>query len=266
MENKINNKWIRIYELDVNCPICGKPDWCRISEDGKQVLCSRVPRYSQQGTIHKVDNNITVTKSVIKKYPPINWNVINKGYKKNLSRWRLRQFAALKGLTPKSLLKLELGYDGDAYTFPIKNDDFNIIGIQRQFPDGKKIMVKGSKIGVFIPTDYVEDNTVITEGVSDCAAAIDLHLNAIGRLNNSSGADFLLNICKTSNVLIVSDNDEHKAGQNGAIALANKFKQVGKKVKVLIPPKEYKDLRNWKVKGKLSFTHFHDITERIPYL
>ena len=39
-------KWVRIADAGIRCPICGRPDWCRVSSDNPQkpsaVLCSRV--------------------------------------------------------------------------------------------------------------------------------------------------------------------------------------------------------------------------------
>ena len=38
--------WVRVQEAGIECPICGKPDWCMVSsdcpEDPSAVLCSRV--------------------------------------------------------------------------------------------------------------------------------------------------------------------------------------------------------------------------------
>jgi len=43
---KGKSRWVRVYDAGVSCPICGKPDWCRVSpdnpEDPAAVLCSRV--------------------------------------------------------------------------------------------------------------------------------------------------------------------------------------------------------------------------------
>lgn len=39
-------RWVRIGEAGVECPICGKPDWCLVSDDNPEcpsaVLCSRI--------------------------------------------------------------------------------------------------------------------------------------------------------------------------------------------------------------------------------
>jgi len=41
-------RWIRIADAGVKCPICGRPDWCRISSDSTEnpaaVLCSRISK------------------------------------------------------------------------------------------------------------------------------------------------------------------------------------------------------------------------------
>jgi putative DNA primase/helicase len=46
--------WIRIQDAGVECPICGKPDWCMVSsdnpEDPSAVLCSRI----SEGSIRSI--------------------------------------------------------------------------------------------------------------------------------------------------------------------------------------------------------------------
>jgi len=264
---KIFKKWIRIGDLGICCPICGKPDWCRVSKNGEYVLCSRIPVYSQGGSLHKLTENIKTNgiANIDNYYPPINWYALNKSYGRNCPLWRLNQFGALKGISPVSLIKLNMGYDGSAYTFPIFNENFSMVGLQRQFPDGIKSMVKGSKLGIFIPTTYQEGKSpvVITEGVSDTAIALDLGLNAVGRLNCSSGTEILIKILVNKPLVeayIVADND--KAGKDGALKLANDLIAIGCQVKVIIPP--FKDLRNWKRKTNLTIEEFNSIVERLP--
>lgn len=266
LKRKFKQKWVRIGDLGINCPICGKPDWCRVSENGTWALCSRVPFYSQQGTMHRINQNKEIKNTVRNKNTvPINWKNLNDSFVKNCGTWRIKQFAALKGLSVKNLLRMQTGFDGECYTFPVYNDQFQISGIQRQYGDGKKLMVKGSTLGLFIPTCFKPHTKplVVAEGASDCTAALDLGLNAIGRLNNSSGTDFLVNICRID-TYIISDNDKNKAGQNGAFALANKLKNNGVKCKVIIPP--YKDLREWMKKTDLDSERIKDIFRKVPVL
>jgi hypothetical protein len=55
----INSKWLKVNKHNL-CPICGKPDWCLISEDGKAVICPRIKSDTVIGSkgsgwLHKLD-------------------------------------------------------------------------------------------------------------------------------------------------------------------------------------------------------------------
>jgi len=67
-----NQKWVRLHDAGVVCPICGKPDWCMVSSDDvndpQAVLCSRVKKGStkhipESGYLHirKNDGKVCVT-------------------------------------------------------------------------------------------------------------------------------------------------------------------------------------------------------------
>ncbi|KKK69440.1 hypothetical protein LCGC14_2934030, partial [marine sediment metagenome] len=49
--------WVQVYRTGNDCPICGKPDWCRVSSDyadpqgPSAVACSRVSKGSRCGTV-----------------------------------------------------------------------------------------------------------------------------------------------------------------------------------------------------------------------
>jgi hypothetical protein len=34
-------KWLRVSKRN-RCPVCDKPDWCLLSEDGKAAICARI--------------------------------------------------------------------------------------------------------------------------------------------------------------------------------------------------------------------------------
>jgi len=257
-------EWIRIGNLGICCPICGKPDWCRVSKDGNRVLCSRVPVYSQEGTVHKIDENIEIKdreKYVYKDYT-INWELLNMSYMKNCPFWRVSRFGKSRGVSNDSLIKLYMGFDGEFYTFPVFNSRSDVVGIQRQHLDHTKLMIAGSKIGVFIPLGFsLSEPVVITEGASDTAAALDLGLNVIGRMNNSTGNKIIKKIMNKSRarlVYIIADNDINRAGYDGAMKLAKQLSSgcPSKNIKVFVTPWPYKDLREWKIKVGLDAERF----------
>jgi hypothetical protein len=52
-------KWLRVNKHNP-CPVCGKPDWCLISQDGKAVICARIESDNPAGNkgagwIHNLD-------------------------------------------------------------------------------------------------------------------------------------------------------------------------------------------------------------------
>ena len=106
-----------------------------------------------------------------------------------------------------------------------------------------------------------DDYVLITEGATDTAAGMDLGFYAVGRTNALCGTTELPDLLRGRKVIIVGDNDSIDAkevGQRGmnqvAAALAGCCPEV---IKVL-PPPEYKDLRSWVVKAKLTKDQFMD--------
>ena len=62
------SKWARVNRGN-RCPVCGKPDWCLISQDGKAAICARIESDKPAGNkgagwIHTLDNSMPL--------PPLN--------------------------------------------------------------------------------------------------------------------------------------------------------------------------------------------------
>ena len=244
------------------CPICGKPDWCMYSSDGTAAICTRISEGSikkcknDAGWLHKLKDDFK-PKPVRKKRPvQINWDVLQKCYS-NLNN--KPDWPDDIGVRAWVLHVMNIGKDGEAFTFPVRNAEDEIIGISRRFPDGRKGMVKGSQVGIFIPRlnwDNLE-TLFICEGVSDTATALDIGLRAIGRLNCGTGKDHIIKFCakkRPQRIGIIADNDE--AGIRGAKLLGREICHGYKlftipmpDLKVVIPPDDIGDFRAWRADG-----------------
>lgn len=52
--------WLRVSDLRVMCPVCGRRDWCMIASDGEAVICARIKSDKPAGTkgagwLHQLD-------------------------------------------------------------------------------------------------------------------------------------------------------------------------------------------------------------------
>ena len=114
------------------------------------------------------------------------------------ARSKVRELAGELNVWHEALVKLRVGWDGTAWTFPEKNHLGQIVGVNRRFPrrEGektKKICVLGSHRGLSYPFDWLkgEGPILIVEGGSDVAAAITMGFVAIGRPSNTGGAELI---------------------------------------------------------------------------
>ncbi|AQQ09641.1 DNA primase (bacterial type) [Sedimentisphaera cyanobacteriorum] len=256
------------------CPICGKPDWCLIAPDKTAVICQRV----QEGSVKRCGDagwlHILIERGSNYKRPnkyssrisidfgkEKDFSSLAGLYKQQLTKEKLQQLTKQLKISTESLTKLNIGWDGKAYTFPMSNAKGRIIGIRRRFPNGSKASLNGSKTGLFIPDDLLCGGLcLVCEGTTDTAAALDLGFNAIGRPNCNSLIKMTASAVKDyEEIVIVADNDT--AGKTGAEKLADYLAVRCQKVKVIYPPEGIKDLRQWLGKG-LTQTILKQIIEK----
>lgn len=255
----------------------------------------------------------------------------------------IKPFAGSLGLSVQSLRKLGIGINPStgAYTFSERDDQGNVIGIMQRFPDGKKMMVTGSKRGLTYevnPNFFKDENRyepgkhnwvrlyeakvscpicgksdwclvsasnpsnpsavlcarisegaiatvkdcgflhilrpdgqilrgsrellpsttlpiIIVEGASDTATAMDLSFVAVGRPSAEGKLNLLPNLVRGKDVIIVGDNDAG-AGKKGMDAVFYQLKSVCKKLVKVLPPSQFKDLRQWKNQVSLTQEQF----------
>lgn len=102
----------------------------------------------------------------------------------------------------------------NAWAFPMRDQLGKVIGIRLRNNQGEKWAVKGSKAGLFIPSDYAHAQDGIcylVEGPTDLAAAMTIGLNAIGRAACLGQEQMILDYVRRKRVerlVIVTDNDD----------------------------------------------------------
>jgi hypothetical protein len=257
---------LRISDVGVKCPICDHPDYCLVSDDGLACICTRisggsVKQCGNAGYLHILKKGEFKGKKFTPKEPPnINWFNLMKMYEDKLRK----SLEVLDiGLRQGTLEQFCMGWDGKAFTFPMRDETTRPIGMQVRFKDGKKMTVKGSQAGLFMPNLLViEDLLAITEGVSDAATLTEMGVPTIGRFNCNSGGDMIVNYCKwlprCPKIVLVGDNDG--AGKDGLDALGTKLTAKGiDHVKVY--PTQFNDVREAYVTKGLTKEDFYQIVK-----
>lgn len=172
-----------------------------------------------------------------------------KGWERETDPQHLDGFAMSLGVDTDALRAIGCAWARTAWAFPMRDDHKSVIGIRLRGEDGKKWAIKGSRQGLFIPTDYpycVDDGTMyIVEGPTDLAAAMTIGLYAIGRpscLGQEPMIKSYLQNTKVRRIVIVSDNDT--PGLTGARRLQQHLARYSC---VFTPPT--KDMREYVQRG-----------------
>jgi DNA primase len=125
------------------------------------------------------------------------------------------------------------------------------VGIRLRLPTGRKLAVKGSRQGLFLPEGIEPGGRLfVAEGPTDAAALLDLAFRAVGRPSCSGGVWHVVGLVKRlgpEEVVIVADGDP--PGQSGANRLASSLAAYVPAVRVITPPPGVKDARAWKRSG-----------------
>ncbi len=173
----------------------------------------------------------------------------------------LRRLSGWLGVSEQSLQRLEIGWDGRAFTFPMSDEFGRVVGIRLRWPDGHKTCITGSRTGLFTPTGLsTTGSLLILEGESDTAAALTLGLNVIGRAGCGQSVKMVCRYCHgRDGVVVFGDNDG--PGRRGAQHLAHALALYCGSVRMAFPPDGTKDLRAWLQTG-LGRAEFLEFLQR----
>ncbi len=230
------------------CPVCKKPDWCRVFGDG-WVECMRVQsdRPAKSGGFMHRPGESGANHSHLR--PPPKWQPPTINATKLMRDWlaattptALAEFATSLGVSTPSLVAVGAAWAAPhaAWAFPMCDGYGNVVGIRLRNERGK-FAVRGSRQGVFLASVPAQKTLFVCEGPTDTAAAVELGLFAVGRPNCCCGGAEIKVFARRYDcrrVVIISDND--KPGLDGA-------RKVGGELKlpfaVYVPPA--KDVREF---------------------
>ncbi len=145
------------------CPICNRPDWCLIAADGSAAICQRVQdgsvkRAGDAGWLHVLTEDIARRFEARSRRPrrserkrhvgsKVDFVKLSREYRQRISRRQVDMLAKSLGVTAASLVRLGVGWDGEAFCFPMSDESSRVIGIRRRFGNGRKLCVTGSSNG-----------------------------------------------------------------------------------------------------------------------
>lgn len=226
-----------------HCPICGKSDWCSISDDGNVVCCRRTPSdwptKSGNGWLHRIGGepgSFNANKDRGISSSPLDSALCVKKHFDNLERGdiqiRLHRYLSRElGLPEPQFAAMDVKWDNaaKAVAFPMRDATGEVTGIRyRKLKTGDKWSMKGSKDGLFMLTNleesisstlithtsslaHSENELVICEGPTDTLAAGACGIWAVGRSSCTSGTrvinEFIVRH-KVKRVTIAADDDK----------------------------------------------------------
>lgn len=185
-------EWKRVTKKHP-CPICGKPDWCCYTADGRVVLCMRTPndhpsRGDAGGWVYKQDRaSCAVAPSTLyaerddEHIPKNSVDSLLAEWQKNTTGIGLSAFARDLGVTRASLERLGCVWCAgqSCWAFPMRNAKGEPIGIRLRSRT-RKYSVCGSRTGLFFdPGAKASRVAWLTEGPTDTAAVLSIAPNAL---------------------------------------------------------------------------------------
>lgn len=276
----------------VQCPICGEDHGCAIFADGSGAICLRIEKgcatdrhgspikaKSGMGWLHRIGGRakpMPGSERASKSAPKLTRTEIVallKNHQTAVDPQKLDKFSKSIGISIRALKAYGVGFDNKSgcWSFPMYDGERKPIGIHLRAGDGSKRCVPGSKLGLFIPSDYdpkpipaeLTDGDampwllVLPEGLTDAAAAYDMGLVAIGRPSNIAGIPMVKELLKAlpkqivvaiadkDNTKYLPDGTPHWPGIEGAIELAAKILADAGQARFMMPPDGAKDIREW---------------------
>jgi hypothetical protein len=251
MGSELCHHWLTTRSIGIPCFGCGKLSTCTMHPDRSACKCWR-----DGGAIHRRNGMSPPPPPDRRRHraPPVTNKLAGKQLVESIRNYQIRvvendlnDLSRRLGVNPSSLHQLGIGWDGAAWTFPMFDGDGTPIGIHRRFPDGRKLCLSGSRLGLFFSTATSSGDgdrspwdagigtsvtahphsgghlspppmLLICEGASDTAAALTLGYYAVGVPSAGLGAELVVRFVqrtRPAQIIIVADLDEGSSTSSG---------------------------------------------------
>lgn len=248
-------QWVRCKKSSP-CPICQRPKYCSVAADGSVACCTKVEDGSFQTTknghwIHRLDADAVRDRAEIPHpaEPQEDWGAMARGFQDQTTDRQVDALAKRWGVDRQALREIGVGHNGQQFTFPMHGASGAVCGIRVRMLNGNRWVITGGKNGIFRRLKPDTGRLLVTEGESDCAAALTLGEDAIGvpGAEQDAACEIAAIYGHGRDVVVIADNDER--GAAGAQKLLENLIGKAKSVKLVRPPAPHKDLRAWLLAG-----------------
>ena len=256
------------------CPVCGKQDGhCLRMDDDGAALCPKsdgtgsVRRYGEYGHLYLLSSGLSEQPVMLAK--PAKKQLTDKEldalWAPRVKLWwedsiaPTLRLADILGVDACALDELHVGFDGRAWTFPERNADGLIVGVNRRFENGRKRCTTGSRRGLTYSDRWSEREgpVLIVEGGSDVAAGLTMGLAVIGRPSNTGGVVMLWKLLHNCDrhIVVIGERDRQPdtnhpgkmrwPGMDGLKWVVSQLSGRDLRVGGRLLPGTAKDLRGW---------------------
>lgn len=232
-------RWVRVSREN-RCPVCDRDTWCTVAVDESNgavsmIKCCRKKSdralVGKDGVVSWIHADVMLASEVADRIKSEKKRQVAK-----LGTDALRQIAedAAKRITKESLADLSrrlcvassalravgVGLanfpktESECWTFPSRDAFGNVTGIVCRFANGvKRSWPGGSNSGIFVTPNWwrCAGPVFCVEGPTDVAALVSVSRCAIGRCNNTGGADAVKRAvarrCPDKTVVVIGESD-----------------------------------------------------------
>ena len=257
------------------CAICGKPDWCTFTEDGRLAFCMRVESDRTAGNgsyIHVLRADMPALPRRPISLPRRFADGPTAALRVNLEALCEReQDDGVDAFMLDPALMEMFGIDAwdaaracgaywsrtqEALAVPMRDASGAVVGVRyRDLVTGRKWSALGGHDGLFLPGNLKPEagEIWVAEGLTDTIALNVLGIPAVGRSSCNTGASLLAALCarlRIAKLTIVADADGNKQANNrlfqpGLDGAKHLAERIGVRYRIVFPPRRTKDVRGY---------------------